>query len=795
MTLKKTLCTVAAFVLMMTMDGACLGQTLREYADRAGVLVGAAVEPRLLNEPEYAATLAREFNMLTAENALKWGAIRSNQSTFNFAPGDRLVAFAQKHRMKVRGHCLAWSEYNPGWLVKGNFTPAQMSELLREHITKVMQHYRGKVFAWDVVNEVFLADGSVEPSVWYDQPGIGLKGKGTAYVEQALRWARAADPDALLFYNDYDTEGVNPKSDAVYEMVKDFRARGVPIDGVGIQAHIVDLEARDLATIEQNIARLSALGLQVHVTEMDVGLPAGAGQPDAATLKRQAEIYRRIADACLRQPRCTAFQTWGFTDKYTWIPNFTKGAKGAPLPFDASYKKKPAYDALLEAFRERAPGRTALAPPVELTAEQDHQRMLKLLGIERLRPGVDGYNRSAPNAVNYDESKANSHPSLPDPLLLKNGRRVTTARAWWDKRRPEIVEEFDREVYGRAPKVTPGVKWEVLSTSRETNGGVPVVVKKLVGHVDNSSYAPVKVDIDLTLTTPADAVGPVPVMLELSWVFPPGWRPPPVFTPPPGPTWQQQVLPKGWGYASYVPVSVQPDNGAGLTKGIIGLVNKGQPRKPDDWGALRAWAWGASRALDYFETDRAVDAKQVGITGHSRYGKAAAVAMAYDPRFAIAYISSSGAGGLNLYRRNLGELLENVAASGEYHWMAGNFVRYAGPLTAADLPVDSHELIALCAPRPVFVGAGAMQQGDGWVDAKGMFLATAAAAPVYTLLGKKGMGTAEFPPIETALIDGDVAYRQHAGGHTPGPNWPTFITFASRYLKAPAARLTPKRST
>ncbi|MBV9929294.1 MAG: endo-1,4-beta-xylanase [Acidobacteria bacterium] len=350
MTFKQTLWAAA---LLLILSGACFGQTLREYADRAGVLVGAAAEPRLLEEPEYASTLAREFNMLTAENALKWGAIRPTRERFNFEPGDRLVAFARAHKMKVRGHCLAWSEYNPRWLEKGSFTPEQMSELLREHITKVMRHYRGKVFAWDVVNEIFLADGSVESSVWYDQPGIGLKGKGTAYVEQALRWARAADPDAQLFYNDYDTEGINPKSDAVYAMVKDFRSRGVPIDGVGIQAHIVDLEAKDLATIEQNLARLAALGVQIHITELDVGLPSGAGQPDAAALKRQAEIYRRIADACLRQPKCTAFQTWGFTDKYTWIPGYTKGAKGAPLPFDAAYKKKPAYDALLEAFRRR----------------------------------------------------------------------------------------------------------------------------------------------------------------------------------------------------------------------------------------------------------------------------------------------------------------------------------------------------------------------------------------------------------------------------------------------------------
>lgn len=357
MSAKKALCAVAACVLLLGGARAgCLSQTLREHADRAGVLVGAAAEPRLLSDKQYATLLAREFNMLTAENALKWGAIRPNRATFNFRPGDRLVAFARKHDMKVRGHTLAWSEYNPAWIVGGRFTPGQMSELLREHITKVMRHYRGQVFAWDVVNEVFLADGSVEPSIWYDRPGIGLKGKGTAYVEQAFRWAREADPDALLFYNDYDTEGVNPKSDAVYAMVKDFRERGVPIDGVGIQAHIMDLEAKDLATIDANIARLVALGLEVHITEMDVALPVDASGrlADPALLARQAEIYRRVAEACLRQPRCTAFQTWGLTDKYTWIPQFTKGAKGLPLPFDQLYAPKPAYDALLEAFRRRA---------------------------------------------------------------------------------------------------------------------------------------------------------------------------------------------------------------------------------------------------------------------------------------------------------------------------------------------------------------------------------------------------------------------------------------------------------
>ena len=219
-----------------------------------------------------------------------------------------------------------------------------------------------------------------------------------------------------------------------------------------------------------------------------------------------------------------------------------------------------------------------------------------------------------------------------------------------------------------------------------------------------------------------------------------------------------------------------------MTSGIIGLGNKGQYRKPDNWGALRAWAWGASRALDYFETDKAVDARQVGLEGHSRYGKAALVTMAYDPRFAIAYVSSSGEGGAKLHRRDWGETVENVAGSGEYHWMAGNFIKYAGPLNWGDLPVDAHELIALCAPRPVFIGAGATQ-GDGWVDAKGMFMAAAAAGPVYVLLGKKDLGTTNFPPMETALIDGEIAFRQHSGGHTDAPNWPTFLKFADRYIK------------
>jgi (4-O-methyl)-D-glucuronate---lignin esterase len=436
----------------------------------------------------------------------------------------------------------------------------------------------------------------------------------------------------------------------------------------------------------------------------------------------------------------------------------------------------------------------APTPPAQLTAEQDHQRILDLLHITAQRRGPDGDPKS-PHAANLDESKATTYTSLPDPLVLKNGKKVKSAKLWWTLRRPEIVEDFDREVYGRVPPNVPKVNWEVTGAASETNGDVPLITKKIVGRVDNSAYPLITVDIQLTLTTPARTTGPVPVIMEFGLspevLAALAKRFPDAFKPGPGPTWQQQVLAKGWGYATIIPTSVQADNGAELTQGIIGLVNKGKPRKLDDWGALRAWAWGASRALDYFATDKSVDAAQVGIEGLSRYGKAALVTMAYDPRFAIAFVGSSGAGGAKILRRTFGEQVENIASTGEYHWMAGNFLKYAGPLTANDLPVDAHELIALCAPRPVFISSGSQQVEGGWVDAKGMFLGAVYAGPVYKLLGKKDLGTSELPAIETPLIDGDIAFRQHSGGHTTGPNWPTFLTFASRYLKGPPLAAMP----
>jgi (4-O-methyl)-D-glucuronate---lignin esterase len=419
----------------------------------------------------------------------------------------------------------------------------------------------------------------------------------------------------------------------------------------------------------------------------------------------------------------------------------------------------------------------------KLTGE-DYNYMLGRLGIKSVHPGPSGY-PGQPNQANYDESKATQYTSVPDPLIMNNGKPVRSEKVWWKKRRPELVELFDRELYGRIPENVPVVTWSVLRTNVDTVGKFPVIVKRLSGQVDNSAYPSIEVNIDLTLAVSEDAKGPVPVIMEFGFVFPAGMK----FSAsnrqksPPGATWQEQVLEAGWGYAVLVPVSVQADNGAGLRSGIIGLANKGQPRKPDDWGALRAWAWGASRAMDYFETDISVDAKKVGIEGLSRYGKAALVTMAYDERFAIGFICSSGAGGAKLYRRIWGEQVENLAASGEYHWFAGNFIKYAAdPLTQKDLPVDAHELIALCAPRPVFISSGSNEAGDAWVDGKGMFLSAAYAGPVYKLLGKKGLGTMEYPPLETNLADGEIAFRQHSGGHTTGPNWPYFVQFARRYF-------------
>jgi lysophospholipase L1-like esterase len=440
------------------------------------------------------------------------------------------------------------------------------------------------------------------------------------------------------------------------------------------------------------------------------------------------------------------------------------------------------------------------------TAEQDHKNMMDQLGIKAVRPGPSG-NEQAPNHANYDESQANPFPDLPDALVFKNGQKVVSA-AQWQQRRKEIVEDFEREVLGRVPPNAPHVTWTVASTTNSKAGIFPVVTKQLVGHADNSSCAAINVDIDMTLVTPANAKGPVPVMMMFgSAAFMKRMaemmasRPEMKAALGSDPPSTEQLLAAGWGYALIDPGSVQPDNGAGLTKGIIGLTNKGQFRKLDDWGALRAWGWGASRGLDYLESDKSVDAKRVGIEGVSRYGKAALITMAFDTRFAVVLVGSSGEGGAKPHRRNFGEAVESLTGSGEYHWMAGNFVKYGasdasfGSKNAGDLPVDSNELIALCAPRLTFISYGVPEKGDAkWLDQQGSFMATVAAGAVFRLLGAKDLGvtedfrTAKMPPVNTGLLNGQLAWRQHDGGHTDGPNWKYFIPWASKLLDYQAAR-------
>ena len=340
-------CLYRALLLAPTILLASAPQTLREAADSAHFLVGAAVRPSTFSEADYSATLAREFNMVEAEDVMKWWVVRQNEDAFDFREGDEVVRFAQAHRMKVRGHCLVWDHNNPEWLEHGHFTPAQMSTLLQQHIATVMKHYAGQVFAWDVVNEALDENGRAKNSPWYNRPGIGLSEKGTAYVEQAFRWAREADPHALLFYNDNGGEALNAKSDAIYAMLKDFKRQGVPIDGVGLQLHISQPVFAS-AAVAANIARLTALGLQVHITELDVSLPLDAsGQVRDSDLRSQAEVYRGVVRACLQNSGCTAIQTWGFTDKYSWIGSHSHGTQGAALLFDRGYKAKPAYDGML----------------------------------------------------------------------------------------------------------------------------------------------------------------------------------------------------------------------------------------------------------------------------------------------------------------------------------------------------------------------------------------------------------------------------------------------------------------
>jgi hypothetical protein len=465
----------------------------------------------------------------------------------------------------------------------------------------------------------------------------------------------------------------------------------------------------------------------------------------------------------------------------------------------------------------------------QVTAHDDHQQMMDQLGIKALRPGPSG-DPSAPDAANTDEAKANPYPDWPDALTFPDGRKVTSAQQWWTQRRPQIVAAFEREVYGRIPANVPSVSWREAGSDKEfwlAGGGFQAVTAtKLIGHVDNSADPAISVDMQAMLILPANAKN-VPLLImfgaanfpapsgpagadldrvndalkaelvardpSLADVFAqhPGYRiaPASAFPPPPPEQRVQDLIHDGWGVLLLDTASIQADSGDGLRQGVIGLTNRGQPRSPDQWGALRAWAWGASRALDYLETRPEVDAKHVGIEGVSRWGKAALVTMALDPRFYMVLVGSSGEGGAAPFRRHFGEAVESLAGEGEYHWMAGNFLKYAGPETPNDLPVESPELIALCAPRLTFISYGNPAAGDAlWLDQQGSYMAAVQAGAVWKLLGAKDLGVgndgkaAVKPPIGTDLLDGQLAWRQHEGGHTDTPNMPYFIKWADKAM-------------
>ena len=410
---------------------------------------------------------------------------------------------------------------------------------------------------------------------------------------------------------------------------------------------------------------------------------------------------------------------------------------------------------------------------------KDHAQMMSQLGITSVRPGLNGYATEGPNVPNYDELKANPYPFYPDVLTTFAGKKVTTPEQWYNERRPELVRYFQDQVYGNVPDNVPAIRWKVVKEEKIMMEDIPCIYRELAGVADNSACPFIEVSFQACVTWPENAGKNIPVILEFGMVGNRSFQRPGA---PAAKSWQQQVVERGWAAAVIATGSIQPDGGYGLRSGIVGLANKGQYRKPTDWGALRAWGWGASKLIDYFEGEPQFDATKVAIEGVSRNGKAALVAMAFDQRFAAGFIASSGKGGAAPWRRNCGESITNLTSHEEYHWMAGNFIKYGSdPMTEDDLPIDQHELIALCAPRPCFISAG-KHENDKWQDVVGMFIAASKATPVYELLGAKGLATDIFPGQDFGLMEGQLAYRQHNGGHEAGPNWPYFLDFFDHFI-------------
>ncbi len=375
---------------------------------------------------------------------------------------------------------------------------------------------------------------------------------------------------------------------------------------------------------------------------------------------------------------------------------------------------------------------------------------------------------------NYDEAKVAPYV-LPDPLVLANGARVTDAETWRTERRPEILRVYETKVFGRIPAETPKVAWSVKATDPAARGG-SALMKQVVGAVGSGPGA---LTIHLTVYTPAKASGPVPVILLAN--FGGGGTPvragggAPLGDPPVA----DDILARGWGYAMFGYQDVQPDRADTLDEGIIGLTSGAmQTPGPGQWGSIGAWAWGASRAIDYLATDKSVDAQQIALQGHSRLGKTALWASALDDRIKVVYASCSGEMGAALSRRDWGESIDDMTQNFPW-WFAEDFQKYTSHWN--ELPVDAHMLIALSAPRPVFITGGTTDQ---WADPVGMYLAEVAAGPVYRLLGKRDLGASNVPPpLDTPIIKGDLGFHYHTGGHAATPaDWKAFLDFAGKYL-------------
>jgi endo-1,4-beta-xylanase len=323
--------------------------TLRLQAAARGLLVGTAVNARALrSDGAYRETLAREYNLLTPENEMKFGSIVQQKDVYNFEPAQEIVDFAKANDMRVRGHTLVWHNQNPAFLKPENYSRSQALDLLERHIFTTMGHFRGDIYAWDVVNEALESDGSLHETFW-------LKTIGLEYLEFAFRWAREADPSALLFYNEYAADDLGPKSNGMFHLLQDLKLRGIPVDGVGLQMHFALYDSPNFARppaaedLRANLERLAGLGLEIHITELDVQIQQVTGTLEER-LEQQARVYADLMQVALESASLKAFVTWGFTDRFSWIPHFT-GCEDAPLPFDEYYQPKPAYEAIYKALK------------------------------------------------------------------------------------------------------------------------------------------------------------------------------------------------------------------------------------------------------------------------------------------------------------------------------------------------------------------------------------------------------------------------------------------------------------